>query len=120
MGCGRVTENAIMTDQRLEFPPQRIPLDPIDHIPPITRTKRDRTFRIRVRHMRLDVFEQHLQVLVRPAAVLVYNIIRELLAVADTAADVGRDDDVALFGKDGGVPARGPLVVPGTVRAAVD
>lgn len=109
-----------MTDQRLELPPQRIALDPIDHITPITRTKRDRTFRIRIRHMRLDVFEQHLQVLVRPSAVLVHNIIRELLAVADTAADVGRDDDVALFGKGGEVPPRGPLVVPSAVRAAVD
>lgn len=120
MGVGRITEDAIMTDQRFEFPPQFIALDPIDHIPAVTRTERDRILRIHIPHVRLDVFEQHLQVLVRLSTILASNIISELLAVADTTADVGRHDDVALFGKGSEVPARGPFVVPGAVRAAVD
>lgn len=119
-GRGRITEDAIMADQRLEFPPQFIPLDLVDHIAPVARTERNRVLRIHISQVRLDVFEQHLQVLVRLPAVLASNIISELMAVADTAADVGRDDDVALFGKGSEVPARGPLVGPRAIRAAVD
>ena len=109
-----------MADQRLELPTQGVSLDPIDHVSSVASTKCNRVIGIHIIHVRLDVLEEHLQVFVRPSSILVVDVLRQILAVPGTAADVGSNDDVALLGEDGRIPACRPGFVPSTLGAAVD
>lgn len=54
------------------------------------------------------------------AAPVILNGVGQALAVAGAAGGIGNDDDVSLFGEDGGVPARAPCVFPRGLGAAVD
>ena len=95
-------------------------MDPIDHISSVASAKGDSVVSVHVVQLRLDVFEEHLKVFVRPSPILVVDIMHELLAVTGSSANVRGDDYVPLFGKDGRVPARRPGFIPSTYWAAVD
>src|SRR3954470_11749070 len=60
------------------------------------------------------------QVDVRKAAPVSTDLVSELLPVADRAARIDHDYQISLGGEKFSVPAKGPGITPGALRAAVD
>ena len=110
----RHAKHAIMTDERFKLPAQRVPLDPIHHVPAVAGAQGDGVVGVDEGKLVLDVREPAHEIFIWKPAPAVADGVGEGLAVAGRAGGVGADDDVALLGEDGGVPARGPLVVPGS------
>ena len=113
-------EDAVVADEGFELLRQGLARDPVDHVPAIAASHGDRTVRVYVTQLLLDMVEAIDEVLVRASAPVAFDGVDKVLAEARRAGGVGQDDDVALLGEDGRVPARAPFVEEGGHGPAVD
>lgn len=94
-----------------------------DHVAAVTAARGYGAVRVDVvgEVVRFDVVEAGDEVVVGAAAPLAFDAGGEGAAEAGGAGGVGEEEeDVALFGEGGGVPARAPFVEPGGNGAAVE
>ena len=113
-------EHAVVAHKRLELAAEIVALDPVDHITTIRGTSSNGVFGVNVLVVLGNMFEALNQIIIRRTTPVVRDSVRELLPVAGGASGVDSDGDVALVGKDRGVPASGPGVGPRALRTTVD
>ena len=101
-------EDAVVADDRFEFLRERLPGDPVHHVPAVTRPQRDGASGVDEFHRLGDVLVTSDDVVVGTTAPVPYDGVHKCLAEPRRACGVWRDDDVALLGEDGRVPACAP------------
>ena len=116
----RQAEDAVVADEGLELLRQGLARDPVDHVPAVAAAHGDRTVRVHIIQLLLDMVEAIDEVLVRASAPVAFDGVDKVLAEARRAGGVGQDDDVALLREDGRVPPRAPFVEISGHGPAVD
>ena len=113
-------EDAVVADEGLEVLRKGLARDPVDHVPAIAASHGDRTVRVHIIQLLLDIVEAIDEVLVRASAPVAFDGVDIVLAEARRAGGIGQDDDVALLGEDGRVPPRAPFIEISGHGPAVD
>ena len=113
-------EYAVVADDRFELFGKRLAGNPVHHISTVTGSQRDGTVGVDVLHRLLNVLEASDDVVVGTTTPVAYDSVDEGLPETCGSGGVGRDDDVALFGVDSGVPACAPRFFPRADGATMD
>ena len=94
--------------------------DPVGHVAAVACAQRALARLVDEGIMLLGVVEAGHQISEGLAAPVAVHAVDKGLPIACRAARIDHDDDVAVGGKELGVPAIAPIVAPGALRAAVD